>query len=196
MTPAISEQVRWTINDLEGFPDNGNRYEIIDGELFVTRAPHLDHQDVAGAIYAELRAWSQQSGLGKPYMTPGIIFSESDAVIPDVIWISDERRSQLIDASGHLTGAPELIVEVLSNTQKDKKRECLRHGFAERETKLKLYSVQGVSEYWIADREQQAIEVYRRENGVLKKAMTLFKADRLTSPLLPGFSCEVKSLFG
>ncbi len=187
MTPAISEQVRWTIADLEGFPDNGNRYEIIDGELFVTRAPHLDHQDVSGAIYAELRAWSLQSGLGKPFMTPGVIFSESDAVIPDVIWISHERRAQLIDGSGHLTGAPELVIEVLSNTEKDKKRD--------RETKLKLYSVQGVIEYWIVDREQQLIEVYRRENGVLKKAMTLFPADQLTSGLLPGFSCEVARLF-
>lgn len=188
MTPAISKQVRWTISDLEGFPDNGNRYEIIDGELFVTPAPHLDHQDVAGAIYAELRTWSLQSGIGKPVMTPGVIFSESDAVIPDVIWISHERRAQLIDDSGHLTGAPELIIEVLSNTEKDKKRDL--------ETKLKLYSVQGVSEYLIFEREQQLIEIYRRENGVLKKAMTLFKGDQLTSPLLPGFSVEVGSLFG
>lgn len=188
MTPAMSEQVRWTIADLEGFPDNGNRYEIIDGELFVTRAPHWEHQDIAGAIYAELRVWSRQSGLGQAAFAPGIIFSESDAVIPDVVWASNERLAQFLDSSGHLTGAPELIVEVLSNTQKDKKRDC--------ETKLKLYSVQGVSEYWIIDREQQLIEVYRRENGVLKKAMTLFKADRLTSPLLPGFSCEVGAILG
>jgi Uma2 family endonuclease len=188
MIPAISEQIRWTLSDLEGFPDNGNRYEIIDGELFVTRAPHLDHQDVAGLIYAELLRWSLQSNLGKPFITPGIIFSESDNVIPDVIWISHQRRSQLIDSSGHLTGSPELIVEILSNSEKDKKRD--------RETKLKLYSIQGVSEYWIADREQQLIEVYRRENGILKKAITLFKTDQLTSPLLPGFSCEVGPLFG
>ena len=189
MQSTTTNPIRWTIADLVIFEgDRANRYEIIDGELFVTRAPHLDHQDVAGAIYAELRAWSLQSGLGKPFMTPGVIFSESDAVIPDVIWISHERRSQLLDDSGHLTGAPELIVEVLSNTEKDKKRD--------RETKLKLYSVQGVSEYWIADREQQLLEVYRRENGILKKVMTLFKADRLSSPLLPEFTCEVESLFG
>lgn len=160
MTPVTSEQVRWTIADLEGLPDNGNRYEIIDGELFVTRAPHLGHQDVAGLIYAELLRWSLQTDVGKPFITPGIIFSESDAVIPDVIWIS-HGRSQLIDDSGHLTGAPELIVEVLSNTEKDKKRD--------RETKLKLYSVQGISEYWIVDLEQQLIEVFRREKGILKK---------------------------
>lgn len=145
MTPATSERVHWTISDLAGLPDNDNRYEIIDGELFVTRAPHLDHQDTAGLIYAELLHWSLQSGFGKPFMAPGIIFSESNAVIPDVIWISHERQSQLIDSSGHLTGAPELIVEVSSNTEADKKRDC--------ETKLKLYSVQGVSEYWIGDRK-------------------------------------------
>lgn len=187
MTPVTSEQVRWTIADLEGLPDNGNRYEIIDGELFVTRAPHLGHQDVAGLIYAELLRWSLQIDVGKPFITPGIIFSESNAVIPDLIWISHERRSQLIDDSGHLTGAPELIVEVLSNTE-NKKRD--------RETKLKLYSIQGVAEYWIVEREQQSIEVFRREKGILKKALTLFKVDRLTSPLLPEFDCEVESLFG
>ena len=71
MTPTMSKQVRWTIADLEGFLNNGNRYEIIDGELFVTRAPQLDHQDVAGLIYAELLRWSLQSGLGKPFITQG-----------------------------------------------------------------------------------------------------------------------------
>jgi Uma2 family endonuclease len=187
MTPAISEKVRWTIADLEGFPDNSNCYEIIDGELFVTRAPRLEHQDVIGLIYAALLQWSLSSGLGKPFIAPGIVFSESDAVIPDLIWISHERRSQLTDSSGHLTGAPELIIEVLSETEKDKKRD--------RETKLKLYSVEGVSEYWIVDRQQEAIEVYRRENGILKKVMTWFKPDSIVSPLLPEFSYKLASLF-
>jgi Uma2 family endonuclease len=187
MTPANPQQGRWTISDLAGFPDNSNRYEIIDGELFVPRAPHWKHQDIAGAIYAYLRVWSQQSGLGEAGFAPGIIFSEIDSVIPDVVWISHERLDQFLDPSGHLTGPPELIVEVLSNTERDKKRD--------RETKLKLYSIQGISEYWIADREQQSIEIYRRENNLLKKVMTLFLSDQLTSPLLPGFSCEVRVFF-
>ena len=84
MIKVFSEQVRWTITDLEGFPDNSNRYEIIDGELFVTRAPHLDHQDVICATYAALLHWSLATKLGKPYITPGIIFSLSDAVILDL----------------------------------------------------------------------------------------------------------------
>jgi Uma2 family endonuclease len=187
MTTALSKQLRWTISDLEGFPENGNRYEIIDGELFVTRAPHLDHQDSAGALYAALLSWSLESGLGKPFFTPGVIFSAEDAVIPDLIWISHDRKARIVDEAGHLTAAPELVIEVLSKAEKDKKRD--------RETKLKLYSAQGVLEYWIVDREEQAIAVYRREDGVLKQALTLFNSDALTSPMLPGFSCIVAAIF-
>lgn len=185
--PSLKEQVQWTIHDLEYFPDNGNRYEIINGELFVTRAPHWEHQDIAGAIYAELRTWSQRSGAGKTAFAPGVIFSETDSVIPDVVWVSSDRLKQLLDDSGHLTGAPELIVEVLSLSAADKRRD--------REIKAKLYSVEGVLEYWIVDREQRLIEVYRRENGLLEKAMTLFEGDRLTSPLLDGFSLQLEQLF-
>jgi Uma2 family endonuclease len=187
MTTIPSQQLRWTISDLEGLPDNGNRHEIIDGELFVTRAPHLDHQDAAGLLYAALLNWSLGSGLGKPFFAPGVIFSEEDAVIPDLVWISSELKSKITDDAGHLTAAPELVAEVLSNTAKDKKRD--------QETKLKLYSAQGVIEYWIVDREQQAITIYRREAGVLKQVLTLLKSDQLTSPLLPGFSYAIAGLF-
>ncbi|MEA5535780.1 Uma2 family endonuclease [Crocosphaera sp. XPORK-15E] len=187
MTVTVANTVNWTIADLEGLPENSNRYEIIDGELFVTRAPHLDHQDIAGNIYAELRTWSRKKGLGKAFITPGIIFSETDAVIPDIIWISNEKLIKFTDSSGHLTAAPELIIEVLSTSEKDIKRD--------RQTKLKLYSIQGVSEYWIADRQQQLIEVYRRDQGILKKVMTLYSSDQLISPLLPDFSCQIIELF-
>lgn len=187
MTLSSTNRVRWTISDLEGFPENGNRYEIIDGELFVTRAPHFDHQDVATAICAELRNWSKHSQLGKAVINPGIIFSESDNVIPDVVWVSHQRLAQILDEAGHLTGAPELIVEVLSQSETDRKRD--------RQTKLKLYSMEGVAEYWICDRQRQAVEIYLREAGLLRKTRTLFAADTLTSPLLPGFQCQVQSFF-
>lgn len=54
-----SEQVRWTVADLELFPEDGKRYEIIDGKLIVTRAPHWKHQEVAGNVYAKLQTWSR-----------------------------------------------------------------------------------------------------------------------------------------
>ncbi|MEM6424493.1 MAG: Uma2 family endonuclease [Cyanobacteria bacterium P01_D01_bin.128] len=182
-----SSKLKWIVDDLECLPDNGSRYEIIEGELHVTRALHWQHQSVSGRIYAKLLAWSTQTNLGEPAMTPGVVFSPEKAVIPDVVWVSRERLAMLLDQAGHLTGAPELMVEVLSEAPKDKKRD--------RTAKLNLYSNEGVLEYWIADREQRLLEVYRRENGVLTKGMTLYSGDTLTSPLLPEFICEVGLLF-
>lgn len=134
-----------------------------------------------------MRAWSQVSGLGQAGFGPGLVFSESDAVIPDVVWTSNDRLRATLDNAGHLTAAPELVVEVLSLSPADQKRD--------RQTKLKLYSTRGGEEYWIADRERRMPEIYRRSAGILKLAMTLYEADRLVSPLLPGFDCEVGKLF-
>ncbi|NEP15916.1 MAG: Uma2 family endonuclease [Leptolyngbya sp. SIO4C1] len=187
MTSA-SNQLQWTVSDLDGLPEDGSRYEIIDGELQVTRAPHWEHQDAAGAIYSELRYWSKKNQQGQAIFAPGVIFSETSAVIPDVVWVSAERLNALIDEAGHLSGAPDLVIEVLSQSQQDKARD--------RTAKRKLYSLQGVTEYWILDRELRAVEIYRRSAGVLERALTLYVDDRLTSPLLPGFSCKVGELFG
>ncbi|MGK7929396.1 MAG: Uma2 family endonuclease [Spirulina sp.] len=63
------------------------------------------------------------------------------------------------------------------------------------ELKLKLYSARGVREYWICDRAKQSVQIYRRENGILKLAVTLFAEDPLTRPLLPEFNCVVERFF-
>ncbi|GAB4344828.1 MAG: Uma2 family endonuclease [Cyanophyceae cyanobacterium] len=181
------DRVRWCLEDLDGLPDNGSRYEILDGALIVTRAPHCDHQDVAGRIYAELLLWSRQTSLGRPFFGPGVIFAPDMAVIPDVVWASDHCLKTGLDGAGHFTRAPELIVEVLSASEGDRRRD--------RETKRKLYGVQGVLEYWIADRDRPALEIYARQNGILERMATLLPGDRVTSPQLPGFDCDVAIFF-
>jgi Uma2 family endonuclease len=187
MSQPATERVRWTIADLDLLPDNGSRYEIIDGELFMTRAPRWSHQRVADKICATLNRWSDETKLGEATTTPGIIFSEADNVNPDVVWASYERLALLLDEAEHLTGAPELIVEVLSPGAENERRD--------REVKLKLYASQGVQEYWIANLALQQVQVYRREGGLLKLAVTLMAADEITSPLLPGFACVVAAFF-
>lgn len=187
MNQPTTERVRWTTADLELLPDNGNRYEIVDGELFVTRAPGWGHQKVCGNICSELNLWSRQTGLGEAATTPGIIFTDADNVIPDVVWVSNERLAALLDDAEHLTGAPELVVEVLSPGEANERRDT--------EVKLKLYAAQGVREYWIADRRLQQIQVYRRQQATLVLVATLFASDQLSSPLLPGFICPVSRLF-
>ena len=83
-------RVRWTTADLELFPDDGRRYEIIDGELIGIRAPRWSHQQVTGRIFNALDAWSQATGRGEAAINPGIIFTDEDNVIPDVVWASTD----------------------------------------------------------------------------------------------------------
>lgn len=187
MSQATDEILRWTTEDLELLPDNGNRYEIIDGELIATRSPHWKHQEVCGRTFSGLDAWSQSTGLGQAAINPGIIFSDTDNVIPDVVWASNERLAILLDNAGHLTAAPELVVEVLSPGSENERRDKV--------AKLKLYSTRGVQEYWIVNWQTQQIEAYRREQAALKLVATLFVNDQLTTPLLPGFVCAVGQLF-
>lgn len=187
MPQTTDPRVRWTTADLQLLPESSNRYEIIDGELLVTRAPHWEHQKACGNAYAELRDWSIETGLGEAAQTPGVIFSDADNVIPDVVWISKARLATSLDESGHLTVAPELIVEVLSPGVDNERRD--------RETKLKLYTSRGVQDYWILDWRLKQVEVYRRQSGLLQLESTLFSGDSLTSPLLLGFTCDVERLF-
>lgn len=188
MSETLPERVYWITADLELLSnDEWKRYEIIDGELFVTRAPHLRHQSVIRNICGELQDWSDETQLGEAFPVPGIIFSETDNVIPDIVWVSVDRLPQIIDEAGHFTAAPELIVEVLSPGATNERRD--------REAKLKLYSTQGVEEYWIVSRELQQVEVYRRENAALKRVATYKVQDEITSPLLPGFRAPVQRFF-
>jgi Uma2 family endonuclease len=179
--------LRWTSADLESLPDDGKRYEIIDGELHMSKQPHYFHQYVCGKLVAKLDVWNERSRLGDVLFAPGIIFGEDDDVAPDVVWISNSRLATALEPDGKLHAAPELVIEVLSPGSTNERRD--------REAKLKLYSQRGVSEYWIVDWRARQIEVYRREQAQLRLVATLFNPDTLDSPLLPGFACPVASLF-
>ncbi len=185
----VAPSLRWTTRDLTAMPDDGGwkRYEIVDGELYVTHAPHIRHQNAGGNLQFELELWSRQTKLGKPVNTPGVIFSPYDAVIPDLVWASNARLEHGLDESGHFIVAPELVVEVLSAGSQNIQRDT--------EIKLKLYSRYGVQEYWIVNWQLQTVEVYRRVAAQLERAATLGMGDTLTSPLLPGFGGAIASIF-
>ena len=184
----LREKIAWTIRDISFLPQNESvNYEIIDGELFVTRSPHRLHQRVCVKLARYLDAWSEKNGLGETIIAPGVIFSDFDSVIPDVIWLSKEKLANIEDEAGHLLGAPELVIEVLSPGKNNEARD--------KEAKLKLYSIHGVREYWICDRFNKQVSIYRRDNTRLVLVTTLLEDDLIESPLLPDFSCLVGKLY-
>ena len=178
----------WTSKDLELLPKNdGKRYEIMNGELYVSTAPSLHHQYTLRRLIAVLDAWSLATALGEIFPEPGLIFADDNDVRPDVVWISHSRLQDAEDPAGHLTRAPELVIEVTSPGPTNTRRD--------REVKLALYGRQGVDEYWIVDPLARTIDVYRQQAGRLAHVGGLTAADMLTSPLLPDFRCPVSTLF-
>ncbi|MFQ3614632.1 MAG: Uma2 family endonuclease, partial [Cyanobacteriota bacterium] len=178
---------RFTSSDLALMPEDGKRYEVIDGDLHVTHQPNWHHQFAASRLYRFLDEWSEATGLGLANTAPGVIFAEDEDVAPDVVWISQTRLRTALGADGKLHSAPELAIEVLSPGSRNVSRD--------KQTKLKLYSRRGVQEYWVVDWQQQQVEVYQRQQEQLALLKTCLGEDKLSSPLLPGFECPISRLW-
>lgn len=143
--PMVKRQ--WSADELRSLPDDGNRYEIIDGELFMTPAPAWRHQDAVGELFALLREYLRRVGIGHAVVAPADVkFSTRSMVQPDVFVVPlvDGRRPERFEDAGRLL----LAVEVLSpGTAR-----------ADRVQKRTLYREQGVPEYWIVDLDARTFE--------------------------------------
>jgi Uma2 family endonuclease len=184
VNPALP--VLLTVADLESLPDDGNRYEIVDGELFVSTSPSFLHQTVLALLLHAILNYLQGNSMG--YVVPGVgvIFDDHNAVIPDLLYISKERMPETI-VGGRLVRAPEIAIEILSSGSSNERRD--------RHVKMNLYSARAVPEYWIVDPENRSIEIYRSQSGKLELTGTLQADNVLTSPQLPGFNARIESLF-
>ena len=141
---------RTTWDDAQAMPDDGNRYEAIGGELYVTPAPRLRHQRVSQRLEWALKEILVDPGHGETFHAPvGIVFPTGEGVQPDIVFVSAERASMLAEMA--IEGAPDLVIEILSP------------GTAHRDrgVKLDLYERQGVAEYWIVDPDARLIETWR-----------------------------------
>ncbi len=172
--------------DLEVMPDDGNRYELFEGEIIVSRAPSLSHQRVLGNIYTEIRDYLHQHPIGEVLLTPGVIFDDFNSAIPDAVFISHERRRRF-GSGERIIGAPELLVEIVSPGHENARRD--------RVVKRQVYGKHGVKEYWIADPENRSVEIYRLKKRTLTLVATLIADDEITSAVLSGFSCKASKLF-
>jgi len=164
-------------------PNNGKRYEIVDGELFVTLSPLQRHQLVLANLLYFLTGFVKKHDLGKVYPAPfAVVFSEHDVVEPDIIYVSKARASVVTEKN--IQGAPDLVVEVLSDST----------ARIDRTTKLKLYARYGVAEYWVIDPEVYSAEIYRLVPGGYELAAQLDSNQSLRCPLFPGFSLPLNKL--
>lgn len=175
--------IRLNYEDYCLLPNDGKRYEIIEGELFVTPAPNFLHQTIVTNLIYFLSSFLRDHPLGRVLVSPfDVVFSQFDVVEPDILYVSNARASVLTEKN--IQGSPDLVVEVLSQSTAK----------IDRTTKLKLYARFNVEEYWIIDPEGPSAEVYRRAKEGLDLAEKLAAKDSITSPLFPGFNLGLQKL--
>jgi Uma2 family endonuclease len=182
----MTAQSLFTVADLDLMPEDGNRYEVIEGDIFMSRAPSVLHQLAVHVLDKSLGNFVDQNPIGIVLPGPGVIFDEFNGVIPDLVFISSEREAQVAGGE-RITGSPDLVIEILSPGADNERRD--------RDIKRRLYSKFGVKEYWIGDLKNRRIEIYRLKDDVLEHAATLGQDEEITKDLLPGFRCSVRSIF-
>jgi Uma2 family endonuclease len=170
----------WTLEELHRLPDDGNKYELIRGDLFVTPPPSVEHEEVLARLSAILTGYVEEHRLGRVYHPRSVIRFEGSEAEPDLM-VRAVPSGALGNAWEKLP-PPLLVIEVLSPTTR--RRDLV--------AKREYYLDAGVGEYWVVDSERREIHVIRRgaEESVARESL------EWRPSIAPPLVLEVAALFG
>ena len=178
-------QARLTYQDYFDLPESDDRYELIDGELYMAPGPIPEHQLFLYYLAKAIEEFATRHGLGITLIAPlDVVLSDADVFQPDIVFVSNERRS-IIRKGLNVQGAPDLVVEVLSPSTAQRDRTLKRERYARF----------GVREYWIADIVGGTVEVNVSSGDKFEVVGMYGEGDIFESPLLPGLEVDVNSVF-
>lgn len=174
-----------TYEDLWAIPQDGKRYELVDGEVYVSPSPTTKHQKVLANIFSLLHTHITTRNLGEIYFAPlDVVFDEHNVVQPDLLYVSKERHSIITPVFIH--GAPDLVVEALSQS----------NAAYDRETKSRLYAREGVKEVWFPDPRNDTMEVLNlTPEGQYAVTQRLSGDEAVRSSVLPDLELNLKEIF-
>ncbi|MEM7127302.1 MAG: Uma2 family endonuclease [Chloroflexota bacterium] len=180
-----STQKRWTYQDYLALPDDGRRYEIIEGTLYAANAPNAQHQFTVTEISSEMRNFVKANQLGIVLVAPFEVHlsEESRPVMPDVLFVRADRWPQT--PIQFFEGAHDLVVEVISPSS-------IR---LDRVVKFTSYEQAGVAEYWITNPRTKVVEVYTLSNGEYASLGEFSGDESIESKVLAGIQIIAKTLF-
>jgi Uma2 family endonuclease len=164
---------RMTYTDLESLPEDGKKYELHEGEVFVTAAPRTDHQILLQNLEDILLHYVRENKLGFVLLGVDVYFAEDTVYNPDVCFVGRESVSRIEEK--FVKGAPDIMIEILSPSTAAR----------DRGVKLQDYARYGVREYWIFDAKKRSAEVYVLRGSAFGLRERLSEAGELTSEVLP-----------
>ena len=168
--------------DFARLPDDGQRYEILDGELYVTASPSLLHQRLSKRLQRRLEDYFEDRGLGEVFNAPiDLILAQHDIVVPDLVIVAEPGQ---ISARA-IEGVPLMVVEILSPSTRGRDRGI----------KMRRYVALGVLHYWIVDPDARTIECWRLEGGEYHLVVNATVPDVLRHPDWPDLTIDLAALW-
>ena len=179
MAMATTRKV-WTLEEVHSLPDDGNKYELVRGELFVTPPPTDRHETISARLTRLLDPFVAANGLGFVYRPRAVLRFEGSEVEPDLMVRLPHPRP---DAGWDSAPIPILVVEIVAGSTRRR----------DHEQKKALYMDAGVAEYWIIDPSRRTITVVRRgEDDRVERSHVTWKPAGAPS----GLTIKVDDVFG
>ncbi len=180
MGPELKRKLDYS--DYLATPDDGKRYEIVEGELYVTPAPSGTHQRISGRLERQIADFFHARSLGEMLHAPiDVILTSGDIVQPDIVVVSNPLQ---VSKRG-IEGAPLLVAEILSPSTRERDQGL----------KARRYAELGVQHYWIVDPEARRLDCYRLEAGAFKHVAQAEGDAELEHPAWEGLALDLAALW-
>lgn len=177
-------QGQWTYTEYAAIPEDGQRYEVVRGILYMAPSPSWEHQEIVLEIASYLRSFVKEAGLGKVGVAPlDVELGLGTIVQPDVFVVLNRHLDSITPS--RVIGAPDLVVEVSSPS-------TARHDLHE---KLEAYAAAGVPEYWVVNPDARMLEVLALEQGNYRSLGLFSGSSLIPSRILPGLTVTVGMFF-
>lgn len=179
---GASSPTRWTYAEYARLPNDGNRYEVLDGEVLVTPSPGTWHQWTAAELFFVLREYVRAHGIGEMFWALDVLFVEGQYLCPDMVYVPSAQRGRLTDRG--VEGVPGLVVEVVSpgSVRIDRVKKPAR------------YADFGMPQYWVVDRDHEGIWVWDFELGATEPRLETERVIWQPEPTVPALEFAVAPL--
>jgi Uma2 family endonuclease len=173
----------WTYTDYVRLTDEGEWFEILDGEAFVNPQPTTWHQLASSRLAFLIETHIRPTDAGLIVHTVDVVFAEDCVLQPDIVFVATEHLSRIRKTA--IFGAPDFVIELLSPSTASR----------DRREKLAVYARHGIREYWLVDPEKRRIEVFVLEEGKLVRKAAHDAGEARSLAVLPGFSAPLADVF-
>ena len=181
---VTAETLLLTYEDYCQLPDDGKRYELIEGEVHMIAAPTTAHQRISFNLTIAIGTYVRENSLGSLFAAPtDVVLSRWDVVQPDLLFVSKDREALITET--HIDGAPDLIIEILSPSTAS----------LDQLVKRQLYARHGVRELWLVSPEANTIEVLELHKRAYRRRTLAGRGDTVTSSVLEGLELALDEVF-